>query len=154
MREAEPDRRTERRHTAIVLVSTVDRRLLPALRFVSRLPQTDVRAVHVSIAPDETRRLAHDWMDLDLTWLPLHIHDPATGDLLGDVRQAVEREAGDTGDVVVVVPEMELPRWWHPLLHRRSARRIARHLQTLTAVTTVIVPFTPALDCRRSATRP
>ncbi|MGH9284650.1 MAG: hypothetical protein ACRD0M_03105 [Acidimicrobiales bacterium] len=61
-----------------MLVSVVDRRILPALRFVSRLPETDVRALHVSVEAFETRRLAEDWMELGLTWLPLHIHDAAT----------------------------------------------------------------------------
>ena len=133
-------RRTARRHTAIVLVSVADRRIVPALRFVSRLAQTDVRALHVSVDPEETRRLAADWMTLDLTWLPLHIHDSPTEDLLGSVRQAVEREAHEYGEVIVVVPELQFTHWWHPLLHRRSARRIALQLEPLAAVTTVIVP--------------
>lgn len=140
--QAASERQTARRHTAIVLVSAVDRRIVPALRFVSRLPQTDVLAVHLCVEADETRRLAEDWMKLDLTWLPLHIHDAGAEDLLGSVRQAIEQEAEKTGDVTVVVPELEFARWWHPLLHRRSARRIAQHLQSLNRVTTVIVPFT------------
>ena len=85
-------------------------------------------------------------MKLDLTWLPLHIHDSITEDLGEAVREAVEREAGETGDVIVVVPELEFIHWWHPLLHRRSARRIAQRLQPLSEVTTVIVPFTAPLD--------
>ena len=143
-------RRTTRRHTAILLVSAADRRILPALRFVSRLAETDVRALHVSVEAAETRRLAQDWMELDLTWLPLHIHDSATDDLAEAVLEAVEREAGETGDVIVVVPELEFTHWWHLLLHRRSARRIAHRLQPLPEVTTVIVPFTAPLDRQRS----
>ena len=146
MYEATFRRHTGRRHTAIVLVSAVDRRIIPALRFVSRLAETDVRALHVSIEAAETRRLARDWMNLDLTWLPLHIHESATDDLAEAVREAVEREFGETGDVIVVVPELEFIHWWHPLLHRRSARRIAHRLQPLPEVTTVIVPFTAPLD--------
>jgi hypothetical protein len=139
-------RRTARRHTAIMLVSAADRRIVPAIRFLSRLTETDIRALHVSVEPEETRRLAEDWMTLDLTWLPLHIHDSATGDLAEAVREAVEREAAETSDVIVVVPELEFIHWWHPLLHRRSARRIAQRLQPLPEVTTVIVPFAPPLD--------
>lgn len=141
-------RRTARRHTAIVLVSVADRRIVPALRFVSRLAQTDVRALHVSVDPEETRRLAADWMKLDLTWLPLYIHDTPAEDLLGSLRQAIEREAQGTGEVIVVVPELQFTRWWHPLLHRRIARRIALQLQPLPRVTTVIVPFAPLLGRR------
>ncbi|MGH9229414.1 MAG: hypothetical protein ACRD07_11950 [Acidimicrobiales bacterium] len=146
MHETVFSRRTARRHRAIVLVSAAGRRILPALRFVSRLPQTEVRALHVSVDSEETRRLAQDWMKLDLAWLPLHVHDPAADDLPTSVRRAIESEADELGDVVIVVPELDFTHWWHPLLHRRSARRIAQQLQPLKGVTTVIVPFTAPLD--------
>lgn len=134
--------RTGRRHTALVLVSTIDRRILPALRFVSRLPDTDVRALHVCVDPVETRRLAREWMALGLTWLPLHIHDPAAPGLPDSLRVAILEEAQRAGGgLTVVVPELELYRWWHPLLHRRTARRIAQEMQALPRVTTVIVPY-------------
>lgn len=145
---AEPtfERLTRRRHTAVVLVSTVDRRILPALRFVSRLPDTDVRALHVSADTDETRRLAREWMDLGLTWLPLHIHDPAAETLSESLRVAVRQEAERTsGSVTVVVPELEFCRWWQALLHRHSARRIVQDLQAISEVTTVIVPYATSL---------
>ncbi len=150
MAKPEPavERRTKRRHTAIVLVSVVDRRILPALRFVSRLPETDVRALHVSVEAVETRRLAEDWMELGLTWLPLHIHDAATEALPDSLRHAVGQQAARSGDVTVVIPELDFYRWWHPLLHRRSARRIAQLLQPLPQVTAVIVPYAAELTCR------
>lgn len=135
------DPRTARRHTAIVLISTVDRRILPALRFVARLPQTDAHALHVAVEPDETRQVAEAWMELDLTWLPLHIHDPSGGDLLDSVRKAVEQQADNRRDLTIVVPELTPARWWHPLLHRSTGRRIAQHLQQITGVITVIIPF-------------
>lgn len=136
---------TRRRHTALVLVSTVDRRILPSLRFVSRLPDTDVRALHICFDSGETRRLAHDWMALGLTWLPLHIHDAVTGSLADSVRHAVGQEATGSWGVTVVVPELEFYRWWYPLLHRRSARSIAQELEALPVVTTVIVPYTVSI---------
>lgn len=139
---------TRRRHTALVLVSVVDRRILPALRFVSGLPDTDVRALHVSVEAVDTRRLAEDWMSLGLTWLPLQIHDAAAPTLADSLRDAVLEEAGAAPDVTVVVPELDFYRWWQPLLHRRRARRIAQHLQGLTGVTAVIVPYAAALGVR------
>ena len=148
MAKPEPvtEHRTKRRHTAIVLVSVVDRRILPALRFVSRLPGTEVRALHVSVEASETRRLAEDWMELGLTWLPLHIHDAASEGLAEAFRHAVVQQAAPSGNVTVVVPELDFYRWWHPMLHRRSARRIAQLLQPLPRVTTVIVPYTASLQ--------
>ena len=128
----------------MLLVSVVDRRILPALRFVSRLGYADTRALHISVDPDETRRLASDWMKLGLSWLPLHIRDATTSPLPVAVRDAVQEEALGTENVTVVLPELDFSSWWHLLLHRRSARRIAAELQGLPNVTTVIVPFSLA----------
>jgi hypothetical protein len=146
-RETALERRRTRRQTAVVLVASVDRRILPALRFVARLPETDVRALHISVETEQTRRLAMDWIDLELTWLPLHIRDGAGEGFLSSVRRAVRDEAAATGEVTVVLPEVEHARWWHPFLHRRTARRIARFLQPLPDVNTVLVPY--FVDCGR-----
>ena len=128
-------------HAVIVLVSVVDRRLASALRLVSRLRCPDSRALHVSVDPDQTRRLATDWMKLGLSWLPLHIRDATTVALPVAAYEAVREETAAIESVTVVLPELNDPAWWHPLLHRRSARHIAARLQDLPHVTAVIVPF-------------
>lgn len=133
--------RTARRYPVVVLVAAVDRRLLPALRFVSRLPFAELRAIHVSVDPDETRQVARAWMALGLAWLPLYIRESSEGGIAATIR-GVLREEGDPEHVTVVVPELNIPRWWHRLLHRQAARRIASQLQQIDGVTTVIVPFT------------
>lgn len=133
--------RAARPYPVVVLISTVDRRILPALRFVSRLPFAEPRALHVSVDPEETIHVAEAWMHLGLSWLPLHIREGAAG-VAPAVQAAIEEQAGDIDSVTVVVPELNVPRWWHPLLHRQSARHIAAELQNAPRVTTVIVPFT------------
>lgn len=139
--EAIRDSRTGGAHLVILLVGSVDRRILPAVRFLSRLPDTELRAVHISVDSGASQRLALDWMDVGLSWLPLHIHEPGAETLEESVRRLLERQTDPGRPVTVVVPELEFGRWWSPLLHRRSARRIARQLQPLRTVTTVIVPF-------------
>lgn len=133
---------TARSYPVVVLVSSVDRRLVPALRFVSRLPFAEPLALHVSVELEATRRVARDWMSLGLTWLPLHIRDAADGDIAASVVGLVDEEAADVDDVTVVVPELHVPRWWHPLFHRQTARRLAADLQAAPRITPVIVPFT------------
>jgi hypothetical protein len=133
--------RTMRNHAVILLVSVVDRRIVPALRFVSRMACRHSLALHISSDSEQTRRLAADWMDLGLTWLPLHMSDAGRQGVVASIREAIRAEVGDARDVTVVVPELELRTWWHPLLHRRRARRIAAALQSLPSVTAVIVPF-------------
>jgi hypothetical protein len=147
--EAAPEQHTTRRPVVVVLVGSVDRRILPALRFVSGLPRTDIRALHVSVDPERTRQLASDWMELGLSWLPLDIHEPTADSLPVAVRQLVEGHASGTRELLVVLPEFDSSRWWHPLLHRRSARRIATQLHGLPNVTAVIVPSPPSRPVTR-----
>lgn len=132
------------RHHAVLLIGPLDRRVVPALRFVNSLPDTDVHALHVSFDTAETRRLAEAWMELDATWLPLRICEPADGRMTPAIRAAVAAEAEDAGaPVTVIIPELELRRWWHGLLHRRTGRRLALALQDLPGVTAVLVPYRP-----------
>jgi hypothetical protein len=140
-RETVFELRAARSYPVVVLVSAVDRRILPALRFVSGLPFAEPRALHVSFDPDETRRITVDWLRLGLTWLPLYIREASPGGIAASVRELVEEEAGAVDSVTIVVPELDLPRWWHPLLHRQTARRIASELQRAPRITTVIVPY-------------
>jgi len=103
--------RRTRRQAVILLVSVVDRRIVPALHFVSRLACSDSLALHVAVDPDQTRRLAADWMNLGLSWLPLHIQDGAAQSVPLSVREAVHRIARETDRVTVVVPELDVVRW-------------------------------------------
>jgi hypothetical protein len=126
---------------ALVLVGQLDRRVLPALSFAASLPNYELKAVHVSVDAAASRALATDWMELDLGWVPLHIEDAEDGSLLASVRSVVEREVADRRRLLVIVPEMDLDRWWQSLLHRSTGRRVARRLHALRRVSTVVVPF-------------
>lgn len=138
----------------VVLVAVADRRIVPALRFVSRMPHAEAWALHVSVDMEDARQLAHDWMDLGLSWLPLRIEEAADDGLLASLRRILQQER----NVTVVIPELVHRRWWHPFLHRRSARRIADNLQELPGVTVVMVPSSvvrrsvrPAYEARSGA---
>ena len=125
----------------MLLVAAVDRRIVPAVRFLARLPDTELRALHIAFDTEMSRQIAHDWMDVGLSWLPLHIHDAdSAAPLEASVRRALEDEIVVRPAITVVVPELALSRWWTPLLHRRTARRIAAALRDQRTITTVIVP--------------
>jgi hypothetical protein len=134
---------TSRRDVGIVLVGAVDRRLLPALAVAATLRDVDLKAVHVATDDADGRRVAESWMRLDLSWVPLEIVDAGRRSLVATVDEVVRRESEDRGRgrVVVIVPELDLPRRWQALLHRGTARRIARRLQPLPGVSTVVVPY-------------
>jgi hypothetical protein len=126
---------------ALILVDRADRRMLPALRLAANLPDYEPRAVHVSIDAAETQQLTHDWMELGLSWVPLLIEEPSAPSLVRSVRDVVERESEGRGRVLVIVPELDLDKWWQTLLHRSTGRRIARALVALRLVSTVVLPF-------------
>jgi hypothetical protein len=125
---------------AIVLVAGADRRVLPALAFVPQLQGAEVRAVHVALDPAAGMRIARDWMTLSLTELPLHIEEPVDASLAVTVRALVARELRARPRVTVIVPEMDLGRWWQPLLHRGTGRALAWELTSMPNVTTVVLP--------------
>lgn len=133
--------RAARPYPVVLLVSAVDRRILPALRFVSRLPFAEIRALHVSVDPDATRQIVRAWMELGLAWLPLFIREDSEGGIAATIKSALDEEAAGAPTVTLVVPELNITRWWHPLLHRQTARHLAAELQSVPRLTTVIVPF-------------
>lgn len=116
------------RGLALILVGEVDRRILPALMLAARLPELETKAVHIAVDLDESRQATIAWMDLDLAWMPLHIEEPADESFLACVQRLVAQEAAHRSRVLVIVPELDLDRWWQTLLHRSTGRRIARRL--------------------------
>jgi hypothetical protein len=139
------------RGLALILVDHLDRRSLPALSLAARLPEFEPKAVHVTVDPLESQQLANEWMELGLAWIPLHIEEPADLPFIAAVRRIVEREARNRRRVLVIVPELDLDRWWQVLLHRSRGRRIARALQPLRTVDTVVLPYPVGLGAATSA---
>lgn len=125
----------------LLLVGSVDRRVLPALWLAARLPELEARALHVAEDSDESRELANAWMELDLGWMPLRIEEQVDETFLACVQRVVEEEADDRSRVLVLVPELDLDRWWQSLLHRSTGRRIARRLAGHPRISTVVLPY-------------
>lgn len=129
------------RGLALILISHVDRRVLPALSLAARLPEFDLKAVHLALDPLESQQLARDWMQLGFAWIPLVIEEPGSETFVASVRAIVEEQSSRRSRVLVIVPELDLNRWWQTLLHRSTGRRIARSLQALHRVSTVVLPY-------------
>jgi hypothetical protein len=138
---------------AVVLVAAVDRRVLPAVAFLPQLVGTEAVALHVAMDQERSYRLARDWMDLGVGTLPLQVEEPEGRTLAAAVRGVIEREARVRPRVTVVVPEMDLGKWWQPLLHRSTGRAVAWELTGLARVTTVVVPVRVDLPARSTQAR-
>lgn len=128
------------RGLTVVLVAALDRRVLPALSLVPMLAGADALALHIAVDAVASCQLGRDWMDLGITWLPLHIEEPTSPDLVSSVYDFVAHEVSRRPWVTVVIPEMDLGRWWQPLVHRATGRSVAWALHDLPRVTTVVVP--------------
>jgi hypothetical protein len=135
------------RNLAVALVRSVDRRVLPAIGLLAQLVSSETYALHVATDAMEAGKLARTWMELEIDWLPLRIEEPSTVSLAGSVRAIVQREAASRPNVVVLIPELDLDRWWQPLLHRGTGRDIARHLHGVPHVTSVVLPVPLQFTC-------
>lgn len=138
------------RPLAVVLVAAVDRRVLPALALLPQLAGCEARALHIAFDVEEAHDLARAWMDHGMARLPLQVEEPEDSETLAAaVTRIVAREvAGGRPQITVVVPEMDLGRWWQPLLHRGTGRAVAWQLAGRRRVTTVVVPVRIDLPAR------
>ena len=73
--------------------------------------------------------------------MPLDIVELGDEPFLDCIQRIVAAEAAARSRVLVVVPEVDLDRWWQTLLHRSTGRRIARRLLGHSRVSTVVLPF-------------
>ncbi|MHB1293768.1 MAG: APC family permease [Anaerolineae bacterium] len=116
-----------RRHTMVVPVSGLHRGVVKAVQYAQTLCG-DLHAVTVDIDAAETEALIEYWNRM-LPDVPLEVlpspYRSVTGPLLQYIESLVEQE-GDY--VTVVMPEFVPNRWWHGLLHNKSANLLRNAL--------------------------
>jgi amino acid transporter len=120
---------SRRRQKVLVLVSGVHRGTLAALRFARSLSR-DVTAIVVDVEPQVTERIRERWP----AWgqdVPLVVLDSPYRSTLVPLLvylDKVDQREPERGAAVVVLPEFVPARWWHELLHNRTARMIKQAL--------------------------
>jgi hypothetical protein len=129
-------------HAVVILVGSIDRRVLPAIDQAQHLRAAEIRALHVAEDNEVAHELGLRWMELGLTWLPLHVVEPTTTKLIDSIRAAV-LDILDAGyrQVTVLIPYLAVPRLWQRLLHRQRGRRIAAALADTPATAVILVPY-------------
>jgi amino acid transporter len=146
---------TMTRHAVVVLVDSLDVAAARALQYARALSPDELVAVHFDLDPIRTHDLVRDWDRLGFGRVPL--------DLVACADRRIERAAaevaarylasGDT-EVSVLLPRREYARFWHRLVHDRTADSIAKTLATLPHCNVTIVPFhldAPSTDLAPSA---
>ncbi|HZW04991.1 MAG TPA: APC family permease [Anaerolineaceae bacterium] len=130
------------RHRVVLLIAGVHRGSLEALRY-ARMLSDDVTAVHVSMDPDETRKISEKWniygdgtrlVVLDSPYRLLI--EPLMGYInkLLAVRQSSEL-------MTIVVPQFVPHHWWENLLHSQTALMLRFWLMFRPGVVIVEVPY-------------
>jgi uncharacterized membrane-anchored protein YitT (DUF2179 family) len=111
-------------HTVLVLVSTLNKGVLPALEYAKSISDR-VEAVHVSLNPEATSQLQKDWQEwgsgIKLTVLKSPFRS-LSGPLLKYIDEVEDRYEHDI--VTIIIPEVISKKWWHHLLHNQTAMAI------------------------------
>jgi hypothetical protein len=131
----------------VVLVGSVNRSALMALRFARSIASTDVVAISVAIDDEHSDRLRAQWRDFGLT-VPLEVLESPYRDLTPvvlDYLDELDRRWGHDY-IQVVLPEAVVPHWWQGVFHNQSA--LALKLRLLNRRDTVVtsVPYHLSAD--------
>lgn len=110
------------RNTVIVPVSTLHRGTVNALKYAATIAPGNVTAVHVSLDPEQTRKLQERWA----MWggdIPLVVLDSPYRSLVRPLLQYIEEidARWDNDLVTIVLPEFVPAKWWHHLLHNQTS---------------------------------
>jgi hypothetical protein len=140
-----------RRHVVLVLVESLDRSAARAIQYARTLLPDELRAVHIVHDPQQAEELSEEWSRLALARLPLELIDCPDRRIPQCVAEVVAREtASSDTEVSVLVPRRHYQRFWHSLLHDRTAESISRAVSRLPHANVTFVPyhFDPAVEVR------
>ncbi len=128
------------RHEVVVLVEDLDRAVLAALQYAKQINPLTITAVHVAIDPDHARELQHLWAKVHLP-IPLEVVDAPDRNLLATVEETIAERVRPDTEVSVLIPKRSFSKWWHRILHDRTAQGVFKVLGEMDNVNVTIVPF-------------
>jgi hypothetical protein len=131
-----------RRHVVIVFIEKLDLSAARAIQYARALGPDELQAVHFALDPVEAEDLQAAWTRLGFSRLSLQVLDVPDRRLTRAALEVVAEALadGDT-EVSVLLPRLEHNRFWHKLLHDRTADNIAEALSQLPHANVTFVPF-------------
>jgi amino acid transporter len=140
--DPEPERlRSPTRMSMIVVVSAVNRALVRAVEYARSLRPAELKAVTVSLDPDDSMRVLQEWNAAGLD-IPLEIVDSPYRSVIQPLLQEIRSLSPNPSDAVgVIVPEFILEHWWEHLLHGQTALLIKSRLLFEPNVVVIDVPY-------------
>jgi amino acid transporter len=131
-----------RRHTAVVLVSSIHRGVLPALQYARSIAPDNVTAVYVDLDPESTEKLRNRWCDWGCD-IPLVVLESPYRSLLTPLLAYIGELENRYGDdvVTVVLPEFVPAHWWEHLLHNQTGLLVKTALMFRKGSIVTSVPY-------------
>ena len=131
-----------RRHVVLVFVDSLDLSAARAIQYARTLMPDELRAVHFDLDPVRTEDLAVAWRRLGLSRLPLDLLECPDRRLARSALDVVAEAVADgETEVTVLLPRRDYRRFWHRLLHDRTADTMAAVISDLPHANVTIVPF-------------
>lgn len=130
------------RNTVIVPVSTLHRGTVNAIRYAEGLLPGNVTAVHISLDPEQTRKLQERWKKWGSD-VSLVILDSPYRSLVRPLLNYVDEvdACWDNDIVTIVLPEFVAAKWWHNILHNQIAFLVRAALRFRRGKAIVSVPY-------------
>jgi amino acid transporter len=128
------------RHEVVVLVEDLDQATLAGLQYARQLNPLSITAVHIAVDPDHARELAHLWAKVHIP-VPLEVVDSPDRNLLATVEETVAELVKPDTEVTVLIPKRGYAKFWHRILHDRTALGVFKALGEMDNVNVTIVPF-------------
>ncbi len=129
------------KHIVVVPIAGIHRAVAATLAYARSL-SNDIRAVHVSVNPEETEKIKARWEQWDIG-IPLTVlpspYRSLTAPLLGYIDDIQRKEKATV--VTVVIGEFLPKRWWQYLLHNQSALWLTTILHFRPNTVVVSVPY-------------
>ncbi|MFN8034564.1 MAG: APC family permease [Acidimicrobiia bacterium] len=131
-----------RRHVVLVLIDRLDQSAARAIQYARTLVPDELRAVHIAVDRIHGERLAEQWRRLGLSRVPLELVDCPTRRISRSALEVVAAEVADGNtEVSVLIPTQVRRRFWHKMLHDRTADEIATVVGQLPHANVTMVPF-------------
>ena len=110
------------RNTVIVPISTLHRGTINALNYAEAIAPGNVTAVHISMDPEQTRKIQERWPK----WggnVPLVVLESPYRSLVRPLLKYIEEvdTRWDNDVVTIILPEFVAAKWWHHLLHNQTS---------------------------------
>lgn len=116
--------------TSIVLVSSIHKGIIPALKYARSLSH-DCRALYIEVEQIESALLRERWPKFGLD-IPLVILESPYRTITDQLLRYIDEAKKERPDqiITVVLPEFVVGKWWHGMLHNQSSLFIKLALMT------------------------